>query len=1080
LRTLFDRKCLKQYQDRFDQHDPEQSGRIAKSKIIDVVEDLCSSGSSTKHAESTTVRKHLSEWFRSQDALRTHSKFDFKTLVVAHAVAAHHLSTLKIQQNMSNTLEARFASHHESKKQLELWQRKIGFRTFETLQRFFHDCAIPRMYPARVRVSEIASIFDQVTRSAVPNKPLEVYLQQMQLRAHHTLQLAEFMCCYYQLYGSADTSRVPVWTEQLELRPIAFVAACLFSNGDSCCHRHGDLVRRLCIGRTPAQVDLIMRFREVFESLQAQDNSDGDSTISTSQLDAFAAKVVGDPSSLDQPILALRKRTAAVSLVEIFSTCGFVIDELTSAPTVANAINKMRLRTETAEVRRLIGLVRNMCLKVLRFPNNSDFWRVRSDSAAFHQKIGRFDGATSLIEAVGFIEYGKSHFELRGARTPEGNRSSCLPKATLDTLREKCSELDAELSVIDGVESVVSILQRIAKQREHDTPLSLDECEDILKYLVVYVETVLKNPKDSRCWRIRESNKTFQRQVGYLPFCADLMASIGYDLASSSQGNVYVLRGTGLGTGNASGEKVDGKVIVNASLSNFAFSNVSQQMEWFLWRRKQEIESLLQDDMEYLVQVLAPSTSASTTRHPYNIFQRSAGTPATGKMYPYGRNALDTFNKSASQNAQLAMMQALFESLDKKKQGYLVAEDLHVHCKLGMTWASFEMFDLDADERVDFPDFVGALGPCLDYSFDPLSRSDFVSFQRMALSEQVSTLVGRILLTVYRTEAARVLESVVGFLMRIIDQPSKAELRTISNKAAIVAQSTRVQPLKELLQLAGYRVSERQASSNDADDVAFVLHPHQQVRFQTSKTSRLEVAPLDSQTLSRLQLIAAMLAGHCRVVMLPTISNIGALGRAIGERRPIPEWIKLLELLVMCLDNIVKHPEDEDRYRQLKKTTATFSSVVSNICGGVQLFLMIGFRETGRGTLLLPDDVGHDEIQARKLEISVGCEVLRIKEKLSHVRVADDNPPPPASLRRAISDGTSSPIDPAVDYYKRKALAAELAREEAVQKSANLEKQLKMVASTQQSRRPLTSAPLMPSSKSRYTRKRDGRRQEFH
>lgn len=56
---------------------------------------------------------------------------------------------------------------------------------------------------------------------------------------------------------------------------------------------------------------------------------------------------------------------------------------------------------------------------------------------AFQQKFGRFDRATHLMEAVGwFVEYNKTRFELRDARTADRKRARALPTITLDKLRE--------------------------------------------------------------------------------------------------------------------------------------------------------------------------------------------------------------------------------------------------------------------------------------------------------------------------------------------------------------------------------------------------------------------------------------------------------------------------------------------------------------------------------------------------------------------------------------------------------------------------------------------------------------------
>ncbi|GAB9472923.1 hypothetical protein Gpo141_00010088 [Globisporangium polare] len=888
LSKLFEPSLLKKYRRSFDERDGGQKGKLSKSKIIAMVEELCAS--KKKGAEEFDVNSALATWFDSSEDLRLHRTFEFKTMMLAFAYAKHRESKLRIEQSIASALDGRFASFHESKRQLELWQHKLGFRVFDTLQRFFHESSLPNMIPSRIQVSEVRHIFDQVTRNAAANKPLEVYLQQMRLRAHNTLLLPEFLCCYYQLYGSSDNR--PSSSDSLELRPIAFVAACLFSNGDAVCNRHGDLTRRLSVGRTPAQQDLILRFREVFEALEPSETDPEDPTIPTSQLSVFAVKVMHDPTLLEPALASLRKRAASISLVEIYAACGFAIDELTAAPTISNAIEKLRLRVEVAEVRRIIGVVRNVCLKILRFPNNSDYWRIRADSPAFQQKLGRFDGATHLMEAVGFVEHNKTHFELRGARTADGKRASALSKITLDKLRENCVELDAELSLFDGVESISSILQRISTERERETPLTLDECSDILRNLSASIENVLKNPKDARCWRIREANKAYQKQIGYLPFSADLMESIGYELVQTSQGNVFALRGTGSLSSSASTKQhASAKGSAEASLSNFTFSRVSDQMEWFLWRKKQEIDVLLEDDMQYLVDIVRSRSSYLGEKKLCSLSEAQITNrdSVMMKMYPYGKNAVDTFNKTSVQRVQIDMMKKVFASTDLEDRGFLVEQDFDRldNDPHAPSWMRFDAFDIDSDKKVDFTDFVAALGPMLDHSFDTKAMHQQVSswtMESLTLCELVSLAVGRLRVGASLLEASNGLRCLLLLLQKLVQEPAKQELWDIREKNEIWLKLLRFQAGRELLQLCGFRdltCSDSQGSKSQSSEVKFALQP-QKMRFKTSKSAAEPPQTLDAGTITRLQTIAAIVSGHCRGMKFPEISDISAVARAIG------------------------------------------------------------------------------------------------------------------------------------------------------------------------------------------------------
>ncbi|KAG3156427.1 hypothetical protein PI126_g8767 [Phytophthora idaei] len=986
LKRLFDSSSLQNYKRMFKENDVKNSGKISRSRIIALVENLISASRSTKESrindDSHSVSHILSEWFATHDDLRIHRHFKFKTLMLAFAYAKCRLGKLRMEQSVATVLEGRFASYHESKRQLEIWQQKLGYRLFQTLQRNFHDHALPHMIPSRIRVSELSLIFEQVARQAIPNKPLDVYLQQQQLFPHHTLLLPEFLCCHYQLYGS-ENSTLSRYSGAVELRPIAFVASCLFSNGDIVCKRHGDLVRRLCVGRTSAQVDFILRFREAFESLLSTDaggeNSQEELLLETSQLSVFAAKVVPDPSQLEPALTTLRRRFGAVSLVEIYGSCGFIIDELTSAPTIRNVVEKMRMRVNLADVRRIVGIVRNICVKILRFPNNADYWRIRADNAAFQQKIGRFDGATSLLEAVGFVEHQKTHYELRGARDSEGKRVSALEKSALDSLREKCVQLDGELSFFDGVESLSSILERISKACEREgNHFALEECQMTLKNLSSYIENILKNPKDSRCWRIREANGTFQRQIGYLPYATELMESIGFDLVQISHGNVYTLRGTGM-TGPITKKSGQGTQL-SASLSNFAFSSVSSQMEWFLWRRKQEIDSLLEDEMRYLHDIVGHfSQSQNNIKKNSTDGQFQASTEARDaaivKMYPYGTNAIETFNKTSIQRRQIDMMRDVFKAMDVDQKVFLLEADFSRVFGSPSSipaWSRFEAFDIGKDGKVDIHDFVAALGPLLDHPYELKTDKNGEQVASLledntdpTLYEATSLAVGGLRLQTSCAVAATVLEGFLNHLFCIIQEPGNSLLWSINDKEPVGTKLLRFTAGRELLRLVGFRESSHPDDENIRN---YELQP-QRVRFKTSKSVSELLTSLDTVTISRIQTIAAMLAGHYRGMKNPSVSDVSAISRAIPTAERCSEnWARVVQLAVKCLMNIENQPENP-RYREINTATNTFTNIVNCVQGGLELLLSIGFRETDSGTLAIPLDTSLDVMRARRLEL---------------------------------------------------------------------------------------------------------------
>ncbi|DAZ98959.1 TPA: hypothetical protein N0F65_000491 [Lagenidium giganteum] len=705
--------------------------------------------------------------------------------------------------------------------------------------------------------------------------------------------------------ATRDKSELVGWSG--ELQPVAFVAAVMFSQ------------------------DMILRFKDAFESFVEEN----DYLIPTARLESFVAKVTEHPTKLRSAISSLQKRAASVSLAEVFAVCGFLIDELASVPTIQNAVAKLRIRLDAGEVRRVITLVRNVCLKVLRFPNNSDYWRLRADSPAFLAKLGRVEGATALLEACGFSEYNHVYYELRGVRTSSGKRISALSKHTLDQLRENCALLESELSSMDGVDSVLSVITRISKEREAEVPLSIEECRHVLRNVLTYVENILKNPKDSRCWRIREANKVYQRQVGYLPFATDLMDCIGFERVSTSQGFVLALKGTWVAGPDAKDK--------TASLSNFSFSRISERSEWFLWRRKQEIETLLEDDMSYLAELLPTSSVWASSLKPR---QSDRNATMITRMYPYGRNVMDLFSKTSVQRAQLDMIRMVFAEMDCDKKEFLDGDDFHRSVPNNdlPVWAKFDAYDIDHDGKIDFTDFVAAFGPCLDHSFDVGNAIDIVPFEKMSLCERVSAHIGQLRLRTGITEALYVLERIAQQGCQLITNANKTDLWKIKAKSELGQQLHKHHAAKELLLLFGFREVDMSTNQQLGSEKEFVLRT-QSVRFNTSKDHPSMPQSLDNAT----------------------------------------AWIKLTELAVLCVNNVLTHPQSE-RYRVLTTSSHAFTSIAGSVRGGVELLLSIGFRETDRGALALPFDTVIEQLKARKLELEAGLWLLRAQD----FQVADE------------------------------------------------------------------------------------------
>jgi hypothetical protein len=105
--------------------------------------------------------------------------------------------------------------------------------------------------------------------------------------------------------------------------------------------------------------------------------------------------------------------------------------------------------------------------------------------------------------------------------------------------------------------------------------------------------------------------------------------------------------------------------------------------------------------------------------------------------------------------------------------------------------------------------------------------------------------------------------------------------------------------------------------------------------------------------------------------------------------------------------------------------------------------LSLGFREVDDGALVLPLDVSTKILAARKLELEVGLQALKaVRSNGQDHSVVLGSPRSPVRSPKMNSDGSE------LDYYKKKALAAELARQQEIEKSQYLAKQLELLAGT--------------------------------
>lgn len=144
---------------------------------------------------------------------------------------------------------------------------------------------------------------------------------------------------------------------------------------------------------------------------------------------------------------------------------------------------------------------------------------------------------------------------------------------------------------------------------------------------------------------------------------------------------------------------------------------------------------------------------------------------------------------------------------------------------------------------------------------------------------------------------------------------------------------------------------------------------------------RWESVPPDVR--QALQVRLDELRSHKSALLEPSISNIQAVSAAIAQLgtnvKSIRHWIVALETIMIVIDNVVKHPKDPKYYR-INTSNNVFHQKIGHLANAVDILIALGFREDENSALVLPIDSEVTAIEARKLELEVGLELLRSRK----------------------------------------------------------------------------------------------------
>ncbi|KDO21598.1 hypothetical protein SPRG_22324 [Saprolegnia parasitica CBS 223.65] len=935
----------------------------------------------------------------------------------------------------------RFASKHEKKRQVQLWQTKLGFRVFERLTHAFQEQAVVTAGVPMVTVDAATAIVGSVGRHLVPKKPIALYWAQLHLLPHHLLDLSETCCVFYQQYGSldavAETQRIDA---AMELRPVAFVAACMYSNGDDC--HMDEVVRRLSVGRLPAQVDMIHRVHDAFLAL-----CDERQQLAIGRVETLLQSL-SVPADVVASSLLLFRHHASVSLVELFALLGHsLVDSLDAIPSISNALSRLRLRESHADVKQVLSVCRTLLYNVVRFPNNRDYWRIRCDTPAFEQKLGRFRDTPALLEAIHFVLVNQTHYELRGARSPTGARVSALSASTLALLKEALDGIEHELVQLEGGSSVRDVVEASLRQFHHSVP----EVRAALDLALIYLLNILKHPKDAKYWRIRATNKVFASKIGCLQNAVAFMQVLGFDCIEASAGCIYELRQDVAKTKESDA----------TPLAHFSFPTLSERVESFLWRRKQDIEFLLHEGSATVAKTPLLAPEASSTSQP------AASTSGHREHFPYGLNTRTLFGKSDVQSIQIDMIDAVFQSLDASHRGYLTLLDVQ-HWMTPLPFVGsvvtpeqlFSFLDLDTDGHVTKDEFVASFGPLIDHPYTLFpSRIE----RGLSVCESVSASVGVVRMTLSIPSArcllADVLRAVDAVLAAPTDPrqhrtvlPPNAPLRTFSDAC------------KELLHILGLELvtvttpsaartpapatqpetaSEHAKSVRDAKATAAA--ETKTIHYLVLSCTKGGRQPATPPAIGRLQTMRAVLFGHFWGMAHPSVSDVGGTTRGFLHHQlkhathALPAWIGVAKALRDLLTNMVANAHDPS-FRRITVSSPGFMRTVGSVPGGLEWFVAMGYHESARGALEYVVDGASSagwvaDVRGRLLEVDI---MIAYLEHAADTSAASTEP----ATTTAVDDAVARIKDPAakklVQSYQKQAQFAQVQKDRVQQQNAQL------------------------------------------
>ncbi len=770
-----------------------------------------------------------------------------------------------------------------------------------------------------------------------------------------------------------------------------------------------NFIQRLCSGRSAALEDVIVRIRDAFESLDP--DKIGEVSISSIK-DIFRTAKLSN-ASLDLGVKSFtekmkRQSRGKFSFPEIFEFFGPVIQDAADATvSIAEAFAMLRLHLATADIRLCADMAMKVVDNVINNANNSKFWQINVKSEEFFLKIWQYDGGKVLMKAIGFGET----FEVSGgdgkvrtmislkALPSDLSKVLKLPNEIINSLKSRRYEIDQEIVAMEGAPSVSSAI------REMRSKHTIHEVRNAIDTALIIVRNILTQPKDIRMYRIKRGNPQFHSSLGRLHGSDLLMRCIGFSAGSDrskisqdpsenvdaldlSTSGIYVLK---------SMSTIDMQVdMTSQDLSKFKFPSLDPETERFLMRRKADLELALRhfdnkvDDSASgtvkdaarvlgttatslnersakIRKTVTDSTNKGTKDKSVEKGAHTTNTKAKGGEFTVNSLKLFLQGATAAQQAQICMIKEVFELMDADKDGLLSVGDVRAYFRaIGrnasdlVTRKWIRERDIDQDGAVSLAEFVGSYSHQLDPSskFGPKTE-DSGTAEVSPIAIAFGTLrLGNNPIDVL--EGCNVAEE---YIRRVLDNPS-------------VQSFWRIQISDELFQR---RIGRLFGGVKLMTSLGFQIEDNGQVLALRDNNGKVwTTIPQDIRVLlnSRLE----ELISHKQAIQEPTISNVAAVSSAIeklGDNiTSCKSWESALEAILLIITNIIRNPGNS-KYYLINASNPSFHKRVGSIQGCLEILISLGFREEEGGSLVLPIDSNLKVLEARRLELEVGINLLR-------------------------------------------------------------------------------------------------------